>query len=703
LTETLFAEQRRLWPVWLAIAFGTGVAGYFALPVEPPIWVGAAALAAVVPPCWLLRGRDPLLAVAILLAAVAAGFLAGQLRTAQFNGRMLPAPIERALFVGVIDQIELQPAGQRVTLREVDIKDLPRRATPVRMRVKTVVAQPELRIGQKVGGVATLSAPAGPAEPGAFNFRRQAFFDDLGATGFGYGRLKILKEPDDTRFGGVAFAIADRIHATRAAIAQRIRGQLPEATGAIAIALTVGDQTALRAGDLNAMRDSGLAHLLSISGLHIAIAAGLFFFGLRFALAFVPWVALRYPVKKWAAVLAIIAAVLYAGLAGWTPPTQRSLLMTGIALLAILLDRSPISLQLVAWAAALILIFQPESLLGASFQMSFAAVFALVVVFDRLGPWFAARRQAWGEGATWDAKLFAIIGNACLWLATTVVTSFIAGLATLPFALFHFDRLSSYGVFANAIAVPLTAFWIMPCAAMSLLLMPFGLEGWALQAMGWGCDALLWVAHWVAGWPGAIAVVPSMPAMILPLVAVGLLWSGMARGRWRALGAAALAVAIGSAWIVPRPDILVSPSGKLVAFRTPDGDLFLSSNRAERLVRETWLRRNGQIRFDDIGDLDGSESWLRCNETACDYQSRVRIVLSDAPASCSEPALTIVPRAVAVGCPEGSIDQADLAARGAHAIHLTDDGIEIVDAASLIGKRPWALPSLPVDDLGTDQ
>jgi len=702
-TETLFVEQRRLWPVWLAVAFGTGVACYFALPIEPPIWTGIAALAAVVPACWLLRGRDALLAAGILLAAIAAGFLAGQIRTAQFDGRMLPAPIERALFVGVIDQIELQPAGQRVTLREVDIKDLPRDATPARIRVKTVVAQPELRIGQKVGGVATLSAPAGPAEPGAFNFRRQAFFDELGATGFGYGRLKILKEPEGTRIGGAALTVADRIHATRAAIAQRIRSQLPEATGAIAIALTVGDQTALRAADLNAMRDSGLAHLLSISGLHIAIAAGLFFFGLRFALAFVPWVALRYPVKKWAAALAIVAAVLYAGLAGWTPPTQRSLVMWGMVFLAIILDRSPISLQLVAWAAALILMFQPETLLGASFQMSFAAVFALVVVFDRLGPWFAARRQAWGEGATWDAKLFAIIGNACLWLATTVVTSFIAGLATLPFALFHFDRLSSYGVFANAIAVPLTAFWIMPTAALSLLLMPFGLEGWALQVMGWGCDVLLWVAHWVADWPGAIAVLPSMPTLALPIVGIGLLWLGMTRGRWRGLGAAAIVVAIAAAWMVPRPDVLISPSGKLVAFRTPDGDLMLSSNRAERLVRETWLRRNGQIRFDDIGDLQGSQEWLRCNETACDYAGRIRVVLSDAPAACNELELTVVPRAIAVGCSDSAVDQKDLAARGAHAIYFKNDGIEIVDTASIIGKRPWALPSLAVDDVGTDQ
>jgi competence protein ComEC len=704
--EALFVDQRRLWPVWLAIAFGTGVAIYFALPVEPPAWIGAVAVAAGLGACWLLRGRGLALAGAIVLAAMAAGFLAGEVRTAQFDGRMLSAPIERALFVGIIDQIEPLPAGQRVTLRDVDIKDLPREATPLRIRIRTVVAQPELRIGQKVGGVASLNAPGGPAAPGAFDFRRQSFFEDRGAVGFGFGRLKILKEPEDTRFGGVGIAIADWIGATRSAIAMRIRTQLPDASGATAIALTVGDQTALRAADLNAMRDSGLAHLLSISGLHIAIAAGLFFFGLRFALAFVPWIALRYPVKKWAAALAILTAALYAGLAGWTPPTQRSLVMWGMAFLAIILDRSPISLQLVAWAAVAILVFQPDTLLGASFQMSFAAVFALVVVFERLGPWFAARRQAWGEGASWDAKLFAVIGNAMLWLSATIVTSFIAGLATLPFALFHFDRLSVYGVVANAIAVPLTAFWIMPSAALSLLLMPFGLEGWALQVMGWGCDALLWVAHWVAGWPVAIVVLPAMPAFTLTIFGTGLLWLGLARGRVRWLGAAAIAGAISAAWIVPRPDILISPSGKLVAFRSPDGALVLSSNRAERLVRETWLRRNGQIRFDDIGDLDGSEAWLRCDGNACDYAGRVRIFLSEAepPAECNGPELVVVPRAIAADeCPDSVIDQAALAARGAHAIYLTDGGIEIVDAASSIGDRPWAPPALSINDVGTDQ
>lgn len=707
----MFADQRRFWPVWLAVAFGTGVAIYFALPVEPALWIGAGALSIAVAAAWLARRHGVTLAGCILLAAIAGGFLAAQLRTAGIDGRMLPAPLERGLFVGIVDQIELLPAGQRVTLRDVDIKDLRRNATPQRIRIKVVRAQPELRVGQKVGGVATLSAPAGPAEPGAFDFRRQAYFSELGAIGFGFGRLKVLKEPEQGRIGSWTSAAADRIGAMRTAIAQRIRGQLPDATGAIAIALTVGDQTALRAPDLNAMRDSGLAHLLSISGLHIALAAGLFFFGLRLALAFVPYVALRYPVKKWAAVLAILAAALYAALAGWTTPTQRSLIMAGLAFLAIILDRSPISLQLVAWAAFLVLLFQPESLLGASFQMSFAAVFALVVVFDRLGPWLAARRLSWGEASGWDGKLYAVFGNALLWLGASIATSFVAGLATLPFALFHFDRLSVYGVAANAIAVPLTAFWIMPFAAAALILMPFGLEGPFLQVMGWGCDLLLKVAHWVADWPGAVAILPSMPAAAVTIVAIGLLWMGMSRGHWRWLGGAAIAGAIATAWMVPRPDILISPSGKLVGYRTPAGYLVLSSNRAERIVRETWIRRNGQIRFADITDLDGTEPWLRCGEGFCDYASegKVRAFLTEVPsppAECTGFDLVIVARSPAgEACRRTArvIDQSDLIARGAHAIYLKGDEVEIVDAASGIGRRPWAPPALSSDDVGAAQ
>lgn len=696
--DLVLAEQRRVWPVWLSIAFGGGIAVYFALSVEPAWFAGAAAFALAFAGAVVARGRDAALAVCILLCAAAAGFAAAQFRTAQVAGTMLPAALERALYVGVIDQIELLPAGQRVTLRDVDIKDLPRDQTPARMRIKTVVNQPDLRIGQKIGGVASLNAPAGPAAPGAFDFRRQAFFAELGATGFGFGRLKILKEPAEAgRLHGLLAAAADWIGTTRGAIAQRIRAQLPGETGALAIALTVGDQTALRSADLNVMRDSGLAHLLSISGLHIGLAAGLFFFSIRFALAFVPPIALRYPVKKWAAVAAIVAALLYAGLAGWTTPTQRSVIMAGIAFLAIILDRSPISLQLVAWAAFLVLLFQPDSLLGASFQMSFAAVFALVVVFERLGPWFARRRQSWGEGVSWDARILNTLSWLWISLSATVATSFIAGLATLPFALYHFDRISVYGVVANAIAVPLTGFVIMPAAALSLILMPFGLESWPLAVMGWGCDALLAVARCVAAWPGAVALVPAPAIFSLPLFAIGLLWLGLVRGWPRWAGLAVLLVGLSTAWLSERPDLLVAPSGKLVAFRAPEGDLILSASRAERLVRETWLRRNGQRRADDLGDLTGDEDWLRCDERSCDYGTgaKIRVLLGDAPpvaTDCADVVLLIAARSEdALPCTGiATITRADLRAKGALAIYLGGAKPRIESASDRIGRRPWA-------------
>lgn len=706
--DLILAEQRRFWPVWLAIAFGSGIALYFAVPSEPGWVVGIEAMAAGMLLAILLRGRDAFWCAAVILCVAATGFTVAKLRTAQVDTIMLPAAMERALFVGIVEQIELLPAGQRVTLREVDIKDLPRNQTPSRIRLRVVTAQPELRVGQKVGGVASLNPPAGPAAPGAFDFRRQAYFAELGAIGFGFGRLKILKQQEEGRFTSLVAAASDTISSARAAIAQRIRDRLPDATGAVAIALTVGDQTALRSADINAMRDSGLAHLLSISGLHIGLAAGLFFFTVRLGLALMPAVALRYPVKKWAAVAAIAAALLYAGLAGWTTPTQRAVIMAGIAFLAIILDRSPISLQLVAWAALLVLLFQPESLLGASFQMSFAAVFALVVAFERLGPWFAQRRQKWGEGVTWDAKLFNAAGWLLVWVAATAASSFVAGLATTPFAIYHFDRIAMYGVLANAIAVPLTGFWVMPCAAFALLLMPFGLEAWPLIAMGWGCDALLAVAHWVAGWPGAAIVVPALAGYALPVMAAGLLWLGLARGAWRWAGAAALVFGVATGWIAERPDLLVSPSGRLVAFRAPSGDLVLTSNRAERLVRDTWLRRNGQRGFDDIGDLRGDETWLTCGDTHCDYRMSpgVRVLLGEAvptPEHCAGVALVVAPRSPErIGCPAVLVTQRDLLERGAHAVYLTGKGFRLETSLTLIGERPWAARRGVDDDGAAD-
>jgi len=290
-----------------------------------------------------------------------------------------------------------------------------------------------------------------------------------------------------------------------------------------------GERSAIPVPVMQAIRDSGLAHLLAISGLHIGLVAGILFISVRALLALVgPW-ALRYPIKKWAAASAIAGALAYALIAGSTVPTQRAFLMVGLVLLAVMLDRRGLSIRLVAWAALAILILQPESLLGPSFQMSFAAVTALIASYEVI----SEHRRYYDYGAS---SVPPWLRKAGIYLAGVALTTLIAGLATAPFAVFHFNRFADYGLAANLLAVPVTAMWVMPWAVMTFLLMPFGMEGLGLTPMGWGVDVIIKVAETVAGWDGAVTLVPAMPVAALVAMVLGGLWLALWRRRWRALG-----------------------------------------------------------------------------------------------------------------------------------------------------------------------
>jgi len=273
---------------------------------------------------------------------------------------------------------------------------------------------------------------------------------------------------------------------------------------------------------MQAIRDSGLAHLLAISGLHIGLVAGILFIWVRAMLALVGPLALRYPIKKWAAATAIAGALAYALIAGSTVPTQRAFLTVGLVLAAVMLDRRGLSIRLVAWAALAILIVQPESLLGPSFQMSFAAVTALIASYEVI----SERRRYDDYG---NSTLPPWLRKAGLYLIGVALTTLIAGIATAPFAVFHLNRFADYGLAANLLAVPVTAMWVMPSAVVAFLLMPFGMEGLALASMGWGVDVIIKVAETVAGWDGAVTLVSAMPTAALCAIVLGGLWLAL----WR--------------------------------------------------------------------------------------------------------------------------------------------------------------------------
>lgn len=726
--EEFSAAQRPNWPGWVAVALGTGIAIYFALQVEPPLWLGPAAILGLVVAAFAVR-RWPLPWIAtIAMLTVALGFAVACWRADWVAAPQLNRSLYRAEVIGHVVEVELYPGSLRVTLGELEItraKDgkLEPSLVPARVRIKLAKTTEEIQIGDWIKVIADLQPPAPPAMPGAFDFRRQAYFERLGGVGFS---LQPAVKIEARQKGSSAItAMLDWFDGLRLSIGRRIQAELPGATGAMAMALIVGNQTALRADDVQAMRDSGLAHLTSISGLHIGLAAGIFFFGVRAILALIPPIALRFNIKKWAAVLALCGAFFYAGLAGMPVPTQRSLVMTGVFFCAILLDRSPISMRVIAFAAIIVLLVSPEALVGASFQMSFAAVLGLVRVFDGGRKQFATLRRVGHNAPDLFGRILGFVERGGIWLGTLMLTSLIASVMTAPYAVYHFNRLTLYGLAANMLAVPLTGFWIMPLAVLALLAMPFGLEHWPLLIMGWGCDLIIAIAHWVSEWPGAVILIPAMPMAGLILASLGLIWFCLIIGRWKWMGLVLLLLGCLSPLTQRAPDILAFASGqssRLVALRGDDGLYRFSSTRAGKIAAETWMRRNAQEKRLPFPAIPHAEIMLNthqhridamqlpsqmidvlpetgiCTADWCRFDTpmgyvAVAMTQAGGDPACHTARLLISLEPMEELCPSADrvIDFFDLWRHGTHAISINGDGSFVISYAFDTGTRPWTL------------
>jgi competence protein ComEC len=577
---------------------------------------------------------------------------------------------------GRVQEVEFLPTGRRIRLDQLTIDGIAE--PPAQIRLKLGLAYPILVPGDRVRVKATIAPPSRPVAPGAYDFRRDLFFDRIGAVGFGYGRIGVLPDGDSGWRRSIWHGFAE----LRAVIEARILAAIPNRDVAgVAVAFVTGSQSAVPDSVLSAMRDSGLAHLLSVSGLHVGLVAGILFFLTRALLALIPAIALRWPIKKWAAGLALLGAVFYTLLSGASVPVVRACLMAGIALFAIICDRQPISMRLVAWAAAIVLLLWPESLIGPSFQLSFAAIIALTAMWEEVSP---------GQGREASAGRRALRG-----MRNMVLTSLIATLATAGFAIYHFNRFTGYGVIANMLAVPITGFWVMPFLILSLLLMPFGLEWLGLTAAGWGIAAIDWTARTVAGWPGAVSTVPAMPPLGLALVSFGGLWLCLWRRPWRFAGLGVVAAGFATLLFVRPPDLLIAEDGRLVAVTEADGQLRFSSRRADRFTGKEWLRRAGQDKALGWTAGEGEATRLDCPAADCRYRRADReVAIVKTPAgfteACADADLVIaLLDAPPSPCNARVIGPAALARDGAYAIWLQPEGIRLLSVRDGQGDRPW--------------
>ena len=479
-------------------------------------------------------------------------------------------------------------------------------------------------------------------------------------------------------------------------MAERIRSELPGEAGTLAAALITGIRGGMPENLAEAMRNAGLAHLLAISGLHMGLLCGVVFFMSRMLLALSPTLTLNYPIKKWSAVIASLAGLGYLFISGASIPTVRAFIMVIIVFIGVLTDRKAISLRLVAIAATFILVTTPEALIGVSFQMSFAAVVALVVVFERFGNDFLKRFRS-DSGLRQKILLF-IIGS--------LFTSLVSELAIAPFALYHFNKIVLFGLLANLIAMPVMGSWVMPCIVATLVLMPFGIEKIALIPMSWGLEVIMRTAYWVSNLPGATLEIPAISLKALVFLVIGTLWFGIWRLKWRYAGIPVMIYGIYLAVGYVRPDILIDNAGKTIALRGEDDSLSLSRTNGSRIVRERWQQRYGltgisRWDYESFAPENAAGRELSCDAFSCLYRPErtdhmlISLVQNELalPEDCQNADIIISLVPVEISCPADVVlDRWDFYHNGGYAIWLPDEGggqVKMINVKESRGLYPW--------------
>ncbi|MEO0929691.1 MAG: ComEC/Rec2 family competence protein [Pseudomonadota bacterium] len=670
--EDVALAQRGALIGWVPVCLAIGIGIYFALQVEPALpglaGVALTGLAAFVAARLAHVAYAPIF-IALVLVCTGIGL-------AKWRTDRVEAPVLTFRYYGPIEgrvvNIDRSASdATRLTLDQVVLARMSPERTPARVRVSVHGDQVIERFlpGERLIMTGHLSPPAGPAEPGGFDFQRHAWFLQLGAVG--YTRTPVLRLE-----GAQMDSWQMRVFALRMGLSTAVQEAMPGETGAFAAAIMTGDRSAMGQAVLEDLRAANLAHLLAISGLHMGLLTGFIFAVMRYGLALIPAVALRYPTKKIAAVAALIVGAFYLALSGGNVATERAFVMVAVMLVAVLLDRRALTLRAVAIAAMIILVWQPEALTGPGFQMSFAATTALVFVFGLLRKVDLTGLPKWTRGPL-----------------SVVLSSFIAGLATAPFAAAHFNQIAHYGLIANVLSVPLMGVLVMPAAVLAMCLAPLGLWSIGLWFMDLGLRWILFVAKTVAGLDGALSHVHAPDWGVLPLLALGLLAFVLLQGRVRYAGLA-LPLIAGLFWVqTTRPHVLVADNGSLVGMMTAEGRA-LSKPSGSGFVAGIWLENDGapvaqEVAAERVG-LVREGRVIRT--TLADWritQVSGKTALANLD-GCGGADVLISNQMVETARPCEVFDLGRLRETGSLAFDLLENGdLQVTTARSVAGARPW--------------
>lgn len=676
ISQVFFEQRSRLFmwiPVWLAV----GIGGYFSLGAEPTSSHRLAFLLlggiCVVPALMWSSIWRAFFWIPIL---VSLGFL-----TAEARSQWVSAPKLGWHFYGAVEgtiaHLDRSNSDKpRVTLIDPMLERIPPARTPQRLRISlhSPLQGTALQPGARILLTASLSPPAGPVEPGGFDFQRKAWFQRLGAVGYSRVPVMLAYPPSVNSFGL-------RIFALRMKVANVIRAAVSGQPGAFAAAIITGDRSAIDPKMMQNLRRSNLAHLLAISGLHMGLLTGFIFAVIRYSFALIPPLALRLPTKKIAAVLALMAGLAYLLISGANVATQRAYVMVLVMLVAVLVDQPAITLRAVAVAAILILLSRPESLIEPGFQMSFAATTALIATFEAL-----KNSRLWGRLQSGSARILRPV-------LALVISSAVAGAATAPISAFHFNQIAHFGLIANLASVPVMGLIVMPASVVAGLLSLIGAATPAFIAMGFGIEWILAVAAYVANMNGALTHISSASANILALLSLASIFLVLWRGRLRFIALIPVTFTFALWFQTERPNMLVTDNGRLVGVMHGQNRA-LNRTKGNGFAARAWLENDGdsanqqiaaaRLKFakDDwvlpLGDRKVAYVWSKSASTALLEQKCAKVDVLIAPNSSDK---------IPGGC--HVIGKTAFSKQGAVSLREINGTLKIQSARQWSGERLW--------------
>jgi competence protein ComEC len=667
---------------WLAVAFGFGIVGYFGADREPAWWAGAIAAVLTIAVAYAARLRPVGFPLALGAAGIACGFAVATLQTVRIAHPVLQFTASSVTLSGFVEIREERERSDRIVVRVHKLTGLRNAEVPDRVRV-AVRKDTAPAVGSFVEMKAHLSPPLPPLRPGGYDFARDMFFQRIGASGYALGKITVVTPPVAPTLWLRYAAVFDGM---REAIDSRIRAVIPGDRGAIASALISGKRDAITAPVNDAMYISSLAHVLSISGYHMAVVAGIVFFFIRAGLALVPSLASRHPIKKWAAGGALFAAAFYLLLSGNEVATQRSFIMIAIVLIGVMVDRATLTFRTITVAAFVVLLFAPEAVVHPSFQMSFAATLALIAGYQHGLPWRANADTSLGARvALWGGR--EIVG--------LILASVVAGLATTPYAAYHFHRLAPYGVVANLLAMPVVSAVVMPAGILGVLVMPFGFDAVFWKLMGVGIDWMITVVLWVTSLPGSVGRIQAFGTGPLLLGTAAILLLCLLRTPLRWSGAVLAVVASLWAALTPRPDVLVAADGQAAAFRGTDGQLAVLTSGRDTFAVKEWLAADADARNPKDPTL---RNGVRCDPAGCigkladGHLASMALSVEAFEEDCRRAAVVVSAREAPGDCAAFLIDRKMWRSNGAIGLRWVGDRYELSAARPSGYERPWARP-----------